>query len=91
LSEDAPAADFPWDIRREGRSWSREEWSARRDLVPEKIELSRGQLFWTDEDRLQMLALLLENLGVDRAVRLGDPEVWREAAAGPDGDAGGAI
>jgi len=26
-----------------------------------------------------LLALLLENVGVDRAVRLGDPKVWKAA------------
>jgi hypothetical protein len=30
-----------------------------------------------------MLGLVLENLGVDKAVRLGDAKVWREAIAGP--------
>jgi len=25
------------------------------------------------------LALLLENVGIDKAIRLGDAEVWREA------------
>jgi hypothetical protein len=29
--------------------------------------------------RLTLLALLLENVGTDQAVRLGDPEVWRAA------------
>ena len=53
----------------------------RRELTPEKIELIGGRLFWSDEDRLAMLALLLENVGVDRAVRIGDPAVWREAIA----------
>ena len=28
-----------------------------------------------------MLALLLENIGVDKAVRLGRPDVWRAAVA----------
>jgi hypothetical protein len=28
-----------------------------------------------------LLGLLLENVGVDRAVRLGDPKVWRAAVA----------
>lgn len=32
-----------------------------------------------ETQRLTLLALLLENVGVDQAVRLGDPEVWREA------------
>jgi hypothetical protein len=36
-------------------------------------------LFWDDTQRLTLLALLLENLGVDQAVRLGDPEIWRAA------------
>jgi hypothetical protein len=28
-----------------------------------------------------MLGLLLEGVGADRAVQLGDPEVWRRAVA----------
>jgi len=34
-----------------------------------------------DQERLLMLGLLLENVGVDAAVRLGDPAVWRAAIA----------
>ena len=70
-----------WDIRREGRARLGTEIRARYDLTPEKIELIEGKLFWTEEDRLAMLALLLENVGVDQAVQLGNPEVWREAVA----------
>jgi hypothetical protein len=73
-----------WNIQRLGRRWTRDEWEARRDLGPEKIELIEGKLFWCEEHRLEMLALLLENVGVDAAVRLGDPKVWREAIAGLD-------
>jgi hypothetical protein len=29
-----------------------------------------------------VLALLLENVGADAAVRLGDPEIWRGAVRG---------
>jgi len=86
--EGNPMKKPAWDIRRKGRAWSPEEWDVRRELTPEKIELSRGKLFWTDEDRLSMLALLLENLGADQAVRLGDPRVWREAIARLDEPAG---
>ena len=68
-----------WDIRREGRSWSREEVRHRYDLSPEKIELIEGKLFWTEDERLIMLGLLLENVGVDKAIRLGDRRVWHEA------------
>lgn len=69
-----------WDIRRKGRRWNQEAMS-RYGMTPEKIEMIRGRLFWSPEERLTMLALLLENVGVDRAVRLGDPEVWKAAVA----------
>ena len=74
-------AEISWDIRREGRAWSFEEWMARRELTPRKFEMSQGRLFWTEGHRLAVLALLLENLGADQAVRVGDPQVWREAVA----------
>jgi hypothetical protein len=73
--------DDEWDIRREGRRWSPQECRQRFDLTPEKFELIEGQLFWSEEDRINLLALLLENVGTDRAVRLGKPEAWREAVA----------
>ena len=50
-------------------------------MSPEKIELIEGKLFWSEDDRLTMLALLLENVGIDKAVRLGNPQIWREAIA----------
>lgn len=68
-----------WDIRREGRAWNGPELRARLELTPEKFEVWEGQLFFDDQQRLDLLAMLLENLGVDRAVRLGDPAVWRAA------------
>lgn len=70
------------DIRREGRAWEGSQGRERFLLMPEKIEMIRGRLFWDDEERLTVLALLLENLGAHQAVRLGDPEAWREAVAG---------
>jgi hypothetical protein len=78
---DPQMAEIRWDIRREGRSWTGDEAMSRYKLAPEKIELIRGKLFWNDEQRLRMLALLLEQMGADAAVRLGDPEVWRDAVA----------
>jgi hypothetical protein len=69
-----------WNIRRRGRAW-RKEATTRYELTPEKIEMVDGKLFWSDQDRLMMLGLLLENVGIDRALQLGDPQVWREAIA----------
>ncbi len=73
--------EVQWDLRLEGRVWQGPEAMARYQLTPEKMEMIGGKLFWSDEERLTMLALLLENVGVDQAVRIGDPEVWRAAVA----------
>ena len=56
----------------------------------------RGKLLWDEDQRLALLGLLLENVGADAAVRLGDPAVWRAAvqdlpgAAAGEGQPGGA-
>lgn len=47
--------------------------------TPQKTELIGGKLYWTEDERLTMLALLLENVGTDKAVRIGNPDVWRAA------------
>ncbi len=70
-----------WDIRRSGRAWDVGEARRRYELTPEKFEMIDGKLFCSEEERLTLLALLLENVGVDRAVRLGDAQVWKEAIA----------
>lgn len=70
-----------WDIRPEGRAWTGNEAMERYMLTPEKIEMVQGRLFWDDEERLVFLGLLLENVGADAAVRLGDSAVWRAAVS----------
>jgi hypothetical protein len=76
--------DSDWDIRREGRAWEGAEAMQRYELTPEKIEMVKGKLLWDDEDRVKLLGLLLENVGADRAVRLGNPDVWRAAVGSLD-------
>jgi hypothetical protein len=73
-------APVAWDIRLDGRAWGEESFE-RWQLVPEKFEMSGGKLFWDDEQRERVLGLLLENLGARRCVRLGNPEVWKQAVA----------
>ena len=69
-----------WDIRREGREWTREEWDRRIYQAPEKIEFAGG-IFNHDRERMTVLAMLLENLGIDRAVQLGNAADWKAAVA----------
>ena len=71
-----------WRIERNGRAWEGDEAMQRWELTPEKLEMIHGRLLWDDESRLALLGLLLENVGADRAVRLGSPRVWMEAVAG---------
>ena len=81
-SEDSGSDPMPlvdWDIRRSGRAWRKDEAMGRYELTPEKFEMIDGKLFWDETQRLVLLGLLLENVGVDRVIRLGDPDVWRAA------------
>lgn len=67
---------FGWDIRREGRAWQGAEAMRRWAMAPEKLEMWQGKLLFSEEERTKLLGLLLENVGADQAVRLGDPRVW---------------
>jgi len=67
-----------WDIRREGRIWSHEESNQRTSQAPEKIEYVNG-IFASGRERLIVLGVLLENLGIDKAIRFGKIEDWKAA------------
>ena len=81
--EEFDSLDFDageWDIRREGHPWSGERFERRIYQAPEKIEFVGG-IFVDETERLTVLAMLLENLGIDKAVRFGKPEDWKAAVA----------
>jgi hypothetical protein len=61
-----------WIFQRKGRAWGREEAWAKYDLTPEKMEMFEGKIFWSDEQRLNMLGLMLENVGIDKMLGLFD-------------------
>jgi len=67
-----------WDIRRKGRLWSHEEFDQRIYQAPEKIEYVDG-IFGSDRERLIVLGMLLENLGIDKAIHFGKIEDWKAA------------
>lgn len=78
----------PWDIRREKRRWTREEVESRLYQAPEKIEFVGG-VFSSEEERLTVLQMLLENLGIDRVVQFGKLEDWKAAIAERKASSGG--
>jgi hypothetical protein len=69
-----------WDFRRAGRRWSHEEFDQRIYQAPEKIEYVNG-IFASQRERLNVLGMLLENLGIDRAIQFGKLEDWKAAIA----------
>jgi hypothetical protein len=69
-----------WDIRREGRLWSHEEFDEQINQAPDKIEYVNGILA-SKQERLIVLGMLLENLGIDTAVQFGRLEDWKAAIA----------
>jgi hypothetical protein len=57
-----------------------EEFNKRIYQAPEKIEYVGG-IFVNERQRLTVLAMLLENLGIDKAVQLGNLADWKAAIA----------
>lgn len=70
---------YPRPIGLEGARWTVDEWYALSPVLPEKFELIEGKLFWTERERVGMLAAMLEQLGLVAAVRLAPKELWLEA------------
>jgi hypothetical protein len=73
------AVDWEFDLK--GHPW-KNAWE-RYDLIPEtKFEMMDGKLFWNDETRLLLIGLLIENVGLEKVVKLGNADAWREAVKG---------
>lgn len=73
-------SETEWNVQRKGRQWTREESERRLYQAPEKIEFVGG-IFASEWERLTVLAMLLENLGIDKAVQFGSLEDWKAAIA----------
>lgn len=68
------------DIRLSGRQWGADGmW--RHDELPARFVVIRGQLCLDEEQRMLLLAALLEHVGTMRAVQLGRIEPWLRAIA----------
>ena len=67
-------------IHRYGRAWVPEEARERmRRLGDCKIEVCDGRLFVDEFQRRMVLGMLLENVGLDAAIELAGPGLWRQA------------
>ena len=68
-----------WNIQRKGRAWKGTEAQKKYSLTPEKIEMYKGKLFFSEKERMNMLCLLLENVGLDKAIEMCDTRLAEEA------------
>ncbi|MDB3935680.1 hypothetical protein N9383_03035 [Granulosicoccus sp.] len=64
----------------EGTPLNVEQFCERTQNFSHKMELIDGKIY-VEPDRRPFLEFVLENLGVDMAVSIGDPQVWRDAVA----------
>jgi len=68
-----------FDIRRDPRQWTRAEVEERLYAAPEKIEFVNG-IFNNDRERLVVLGMILETMGIDRVIQeFGKLEDWKSA------------
>ncbi len=79
MHQDEPTSS--WHLCLEGRRWSYDEMHQKIEALPEKIEIYEGRLFFSEAERLALLGALLEHVGIAKAVRFGDPALWRQAIA----------
>ena len=76
-----------FDIRRTGRSWTPEEFAIKAEWVPGRLEVVFGRVCPTLEQRLLLLGMLLENVGLDLTLRFAEPRLWTEALAARENEA----
>ena len=76
---DVPPEPGTFEIGLEGHLWDVHRFHALDDVLPEKMELIEGKLFWSQRERLGMLGAMLEQVGLVEAVKLAPRELWLEA------------
>jgi hypothetical protein len=76
---DAAPESGTFDIGLEGRRWNVDRFLSLDTVLPEKMELIEGKLFWSQRERLGMLSAMLEQVGLVEAVKLAPKELWLEA------------
>ena len=78
-----PSPDITWKIAADPVTPSSDEFWARYSHLnmPEKFEAIHGKLFWNDEQRLHVLGMLLEAVGLKRALAQFPPDAVRAALA----------
>ena len=76
---DRPPEPGTFEIGLEGRLWTVDRLYALDTVLPEKMELIDGKLFWSERHRIGMLSAMLEQVGLVETVKQAPKELWLEA------------
>ena len=76
---DVPPEPGRFNIGLDGHLWNVDRYYELDDVLPEKMELLEGKLFHGERQRLGMLAAMLEQVGLEKAVTLAPKALWLEA------------
>jgi hypothetical protein len=78
---DMASEELVWKYGFKGRAWQGEEAHGKYLTAPEKIELFKGKILSSEDERLQMLRLLIENVGLcDTIEATAGAKEWQYAA-----------
>lgn len=69
-----------WSIKYEGRKWSEVEVIERNKILPAKISISDGMLMDNESDRINLLNMLFENVGVEKSLDLMEEKLIKKYA-----------
>ncbi len=80
--------DYSWKFDREGRAWHGDETLERNNLLPDsaRIEIHQGKLLFSDDERMTLLAMLIENIGIAKLIEFLSPyedemiEAWLDTS-----------
>lgn len=67
-----------WNINAKGRAWTSDEILERLHFLEQlgRLEVHEGKLLWNDSERLTLLAMLLENVGLDKIKDVIGKDTW---------------
>ncbi len=68
-----------WPVERTPKRFSGDEFSAMVDRFPARVDCCDGMIGENHQQRLLMLAILIENVGIDEVVKIGPLQLWIDA------------
>lgn len=68
-----------WPIERTPKMFSGDDFFEMVDRFPARVDCCDGMIGENNQQRLLMLAMLIENIGIDAVVKIGPLQLWIDA------------